>query len=259
MAGAQAPEPGLHRVARRNRVIPLLGYGAIILAIVVGTWLVSLIAGDRSVSSRILGFALGVLVGALWAFRSRVPVLNATNPRLAAGGWVGLLLVGVVVLTVTSTSAFQRPDAGLASVAVGERGPGGVLKPAPPTAVRRIGTASPSPAVTPAQAAPAPATPEAGTPEVTGVQEVSDPSPRSSPQPSRSSTPPVLSAGFDPSRYLGQGNAFECSHFASQAEAQAVLRADPGDPNVLDRDRDGIACESNLPPRDTRRVPRPAP
>ena len=32
--------------------------------------------------------------------------------------------------------------------------------------------------------------------------------------------------------------------------------ADPSDPNVLDRDRDGIACEDNPPPRDTARVPR---
>ncbi|HEY3081300.1 MAG TPA: excalibur calcium-binding domain-containing protein [Chloroflexota bacterium] len=39
-------------------------------------------------------------------------------------------------------------------------------------------------------------------------------------------------------------------------EAQTVLRADPGDPNVLDQDKDGIACESNGPRRDMNRVPR---
>jgi hypothetical protein len=69
----------------------------------------------------------------------------------------------------------------------------------------------------------------------------------------------LLPEGFDPGRYLGQGNRYECSDIPTQAEAQAVLRADPTDPNVLDRDRDGIACETNPPPRDTRRVPRPAP
>jgi len=35
-----------------------------------------------------------------------------------------------------------------------------------------------------------------------------------------------------------------CSDFSSQAEAQAVLNAFPGDPHGLDRDNDGIACES---------------
>ncbi len=36
----------------------------------------------------------------------------------------------------------------------------------------------------------------------------------------------------------------DCADFASQAEAQAVLDADPTDPNGLDADNDGIACET---------------
>jgi hypothetical protein len=39
----------------------------------------------------------------------------------------------------------------------------------------------------------------------------------------------------------------DCSDFGSQAEAQAELRSDPSDPNVLDEDDgpdDGIACET---------------
>jgi hypothetical protein len=36
----------------------------------------------------------------------------------------------------------------------------------------------------------------------------------------------------------------DCSDFQYQEEAQAVLDATPGDPNGLDRDKDGIACES---------------
>jgi hypothetical protein len=38
----------------------------------------------------------------------------------------------------------------------------------------------------------------------------------------------------------------DCDDYASQAEAQAALREDPSDPNVLDEDEgpdDGIACE----------------
>ena len=38
----------------------------------------------------------------------------------------------------------------------------------------------------------------------------------------------------------------DCADFATQEEAQAVLRRDPSDPNGLDADNDGIACE-NLP------------
>ncbi len=61
---------------------------------------------------------------------------------------------------------------------------------------------------------------------------------------------PTLTSDFDPSRYIGLGNRFDCPAFASQAQAQAVLRADPRDPNRLDGDRDGIACEANPAPRD---------
>lgn len=36
----------------------------------------------------------------------------------------------------------------------------------------------------------------------------------------------------------------DCADFSSQAEAQAELERDPSDPNVLDRDNDGEACET---------------
>jgi hypothetical protein len=61
-------------------------------------------------------------------------------------------------------------------------------------------------------------------------------------------------AGFDARRFIGQGDAYNCGDFTSQAQAQAVLRADPRDPNRLDgNDNDGLACESNNGPFD--RVP----
>ncbi len=34
-----------------------------------------------------------------------------------------------------------------------------------------------------------------------------------------------------------------CADFTSQAEAQAHLEADPSDPDNLDADNDGVACE----------------
>lgn len=63
-------------------------------------------------------------------------------------------------------------------------------------------------------------------------------------------------SGFNPGSYIGQGDRYNCGDFGSQAEAQAVLRADPSDPNPLDTDRDGIACESSRAPYDRAPVPR---
>jgi hypothetical protein len=80
------------------------------------------------------------------------------------------------------------------------------------------------------------------------------PTPVVTPSPVRTVAPTV--AGFDPQRYIGQGDAYNCPDFISQAQAQAVLRADPRDPNGLDGDDDGIACESNRSPFDKTPVAR---
>jgi len=37
---------------------------------------------------------------------------------------------------------------------------------------------------------------------------------------------------------------YNCSDFSTQAEAQAIFDAHPGDPYRLDRDGDGVVCES---------------
>ncbi len=42
------------------------------------------------------------------------------------------------------------------------------------------------------------------------------------------------------------GGDLDCADFATQAEAQAELQAHPGDPNNLDRDNDGVACETHF-------------
>src|SRR4051794_38331991 len=47
---------------------------------------------------------------------------------------------------------------------------------------------------------------------------------------------------FAPGDSLG-GRGYNCADFRSQAQAQAVLRAAPTDPNRLDGNRDGVACE----------------
>ncbi|MFJ3841480.1 hypothetical protein ACIPY6_39055 [Streptomyces sp. NPDC090054] len=54
---------------------------------------------------------------------------------------------------------------------------------------------------------------------------------------------------FDVKEYVTHGDAFECLNFANQADAQAVLRANPSDPNHLD-DGGGVACRGLPEPRD---------
>ena len=74
---------------------------------------------------------------------------------------------------------------------------------------------------------------------------------RKSPREYREPRPPATtSSTFDPTQYVGQGNRYNCKDFNSQANAQAVLRADPSDPNRLDGDGNRIACEGNRGPYD---------
>jgi micrococcal nuclease len=111
----------------------------------------------------------------------------------------------------------------------------------------------------PASGAP---TPGPGVTPAPGGRPPSSPSPPRGTVPAPTAAPPagapsaVTSPGFDPAAYVGRGDAYDCGHFRSQADAQAVLRADPRDPNRLDGDRDGIACEANPAPLDLQRVPR---
>jgi len=102
-------------------------------------------------------------------------------------------------------------------------------------------TQTPRPVIVPPTATPRPAVPT--------------PTPRPL-APTATSQPVAPEGGFDPRRYIGQGDSYNCADFASQAQAQSVLRADPRDPNRLDADKDGIACENNKSPRDVNPVPR---
>lgn len=47
-------------------------------------------------------------------------------------------------------------------------------------------------------------------------------------------------------RQYDGGADLDCLDFASREEAQAVLEADPSDPNALDADGDGLACEETF-------------
>jgi hypothetical protein len=55
---------------------------------------------------------------------------------------------------------------------------------------------------------------------------------------------PVASSPYG--KYVVDGkDQYGCTNFASQAEAQAVLRLAPKDPNNLDSNRNGIACDGS--------------
>jgi micrococcal nuclease len=62
-------------------------------------------------------------------------------------------------------------------------------------------------------------------------------------------TPSVTSASGD----------LDCSDFASQAEAQEALNDDPSDPNRLDADSDGEACETQFRAPTQQSAPTPTP
>ncbi|MDQ3222342.1 MAG: hypothetical protein M3Q75_02555 [Gemmatimonadota bacterium] len=49
----------------------------------------------------------------------------------------------------------------------------------------------------------------------------------------------------------GASDDLDCDDFATQDEAQAHLEADLGDPDGLDSDDDGIACEARFPAENT--------
>jgi len=75
-------------------------------------------------------------------------------------------------------------------------------------------------------------------------------SPKPSPQPSPESSPePTPEPTPEPSPQQSNlpacvNSDCNCSDFEFQSEAQAVLDAFDGDPHRLDRDKDGVACES---------------
>ncbi len=249
----------------------LPGYALLLFGVIASLVVLSLLVGDRAGVGRIVWLGAGLVLGGLWSVRSRLPLLHLASTPIAAGGWFGLVLAAILVVAVAPTS---WPSAAMGTP---ERRGAELARPAPSAAAVRTGTVGPIRQPTPVRSAAA-RTAAAAPPASASSPAVADigpgdltPSalPNGSPMPTpgrltvvAQATPTpasALPADFSPDRYLGQGNAYSCIDFGSQAEAQAVLRADPTDPNQLDQRRDGLACEDNPLPRDTRRVPRPAP
>ncbi len=59
-------------------------------------------------------------------------------------------------------------------------------------------------------------------------------------------TTAVVTATASPAFAHTGGGDLDCADFATQAAAQAELNENPGDPHGLDRDNDGIACETHF-------------
>ena len=94
----------------------------------------------------------------------------------------------------------------------------------------------------------APLSPDAKTTKVTQPKQSSTPTntpivkdvAEASPKPSATATPESSGKNL-PDCVQKDCN---CSDFAQQKEAQAVLEAFPDDPHKLDKNQDGVACES---------------
>jgi len=96
-----------------------------------------------------------------------------------------------------------------------------------------------------------PISPPVVTPPQSEPLSIQQPPAGQGPPPAPVNPPPAVTTA--PAVTAGDKN---CSDFPSQAAAQAELRARPSDPYGLDRDKDGIACESNRAPKDLVKVPR---
>jgi hypothetical protein len=94
-------------------------------------------------------------------------------------------------------------------------------------------TASPSPVALPTFE-PTPSSSPSSAVESASASPTSEPSPDATVD----ATAPATGSGVRP------GGDLDCKDFSTQEEAQAVLDADSSDPNRLDADNDGVACEA---------------
>lgn len=91
---------------------------------------------------------------------------------------------------------------------------------------------------------PEPSVPPTTTPAPLPPTSPAPPSPPALTTPPAPTTPPIPEPPAQADR--------DCPDFSSRAEAQAVLDADPSDPERLDADNDGVACEALSDSGDTR-------
>jgi hypothetical protein len=114
--------------------------------------------------------------------------------------------------------------------------------PATATSMPPTNTAIPSPTPEPATATPEPTVAPTDVP--TAVPSAT-PAPTAKPKPTAKPVPKPLVVPATSRLNTNGADHYNCGDFANYAEAYAVYKANlPGDPNRLDKDNDGIPCES---------------
>ncbi len=174
---------------------------------------------------------------------------SATRGNQIAASLIYILLIGSCI-SVLACGGDEESDSNSAAAPPTAR----VKATATPLLLATI-AATPEPTATPvltplATPSPVPTAVPAPKPSPTSMPTaIPSPIPTPSPAPTAIPSPiPIPTAppqsDFDPQQYLGQGDEYNCGDFEFQWQAQAVLDADSSDPNQLDRDEDGTACES---------------
>lgn len=173
----------------------------------------------------LIGSCIGVVATAGGEEESVAGVTPTTPAKVATA-------TPLLVSTVTATSA---------PTATPVAAPSPTLSPPPPTPSLPPAAPTPTPLPTPPPPPPAPTPTPSPPPTPTQPPPPSPPPPKPTPRPAPTAAP---QGDFDPQQYIGKGNAYNCGDFEYQWQAQAVLDADKSDPNRLDSDKDGTACES---------------
>ena len=172
---------------------------------------------------------------------------SATRGNQIAASLIFVLLIGSCISVLACGG---DDESGLASGAT----PATIVKATATPLLLATIAATPEPTTRPvptplATPSPEPTAVPAPMPSPTSVP-TAVPSPTPSPSPTAATPSPIPisteppQSDFDPQQYLGQGDEYNCGDFEFQWQAQAVLDADSSDPNQLDRDEDGTACES---------------
>jgi hypothetical protein len=160
--------------------------------------------------------------------------MHDIKKRKSTGGKLASILIGLVAICCVA-----------GAIQAGVRGVGEAVGIVPTRTPTPLPTATQSPTQTPPPTA-------TRTPEPTNTpQPTRTPRPTQTPRPTSTAPPAQLAPKIDttkPARNplnTGGTDSYNCTDFSTYAEALAVYKANlPGDPNDLDRDSDGIPCES---------------
>lgn len=107
-----------------------------------------------------------------------------------------------------------------------------------PPASEAVESPAPSPSI-------APSTPVVVSPVATPIASPTPaPRPSAAPSPTPARSPATTAAPAQTEAVMPTDGDYDCKDFSSRAEVDRVFEANPGDPFDLDRDKDGIPCES---------------